>query len=387
MEPRGASDIDGQTERSIWAGAHESKRGKRTSFKPSAMSTRRKTKASPIVHQDVAQFYDRFVDGIKERIRTAQVKAALAANAQLVLHYWEIGRDILASQKREGWGAKVIDRLASDLQREFPKRSGYSAHNLKYMRAFAEAWPDGEIVQQLVAQIPWGQNCVLLDRLKDNEIRAFYIRKTVEHGWSRSVLIHQLDTNLHKRLGRAPSNFALTLPSPQSDLAREILKDPYIFKPAPLDEFTTERALEKALLDRLKEFLIEMGTGFAFVGNQYRLEVEGDEFFIDMLFYHTRLHCYVVIELKVVDFEPEFAGKMSFYQAAVDNLVKMPQDSPTIGLILCKGKNKTVVEYTLRDAKSPIGVAEYRLLPQKLKAELPETNQLKKLVAETGERD
>jgi predicted nuclease of restriction endonuclease-like (RecB) superfamily len=230
------------------------------------------------MHQAVAQFYDRFVDGIKERIRTAQVKAALAANAQLVLHYWEIGRDILASQKREGWGAKVIDRLASDLQREFPKLSGYSARNLKYMRAFAEAWPDGEIVQQLVAQIPWGQNCVLLDRLKDNEIRAFYIRKTVEHGWSRSVLIHQLDTNLHKRLGRAPSNFALTLPSPQSDLAREILKDPYIFKPAPLDEFTTERALEKALLDRLKEFLIEMGTGFAFVGNQYRLEVEGDEF-------------------------------------------------------------------------------------------------------------
>ena len=155
------------------------------------MSTRRKTKASPIVHQDVAQFYDRFVDGIKERIRTAQVKAALAANAQLVLHYWEIGRDILASQKREGWGAKVIDRLASDLQREFPKLSGYSARNLKYMRAFAEAWPDGEIVQQLVAQIPWGQNCILLDRLKDNEIRAFYIRKTVEHGWSRSILIHQ----------------------------------------------------------------------------------------------------------------------------------------------------------------------------------------------------
>ena len=351
------------------------------------MSTRRKTKTSPIVHQDVAQFYDRFVNGIKERIRTAQVKAALAANAQLVLHYWEIGRDILASQKREGWGAKVIDRLASDLQREFPKLSGYSARNLKYMRAFAEAWPDGEIVQQLVAQIPWGQNCVLLDRLKDNEIRAFYIRKTVEHGWSRSVLIHQLDTNLHKRLGRAPSNFALTLPSPQSDLAREILKDPYIFKPAPLDESTTERALEKALLDRLKEFLIEMGTGFAFVGNQYRLEVEGDEFFIDMLFYHTRLHCYVVIELKVVDFEPEFAGKMSFYQAAVDNLVRMPHDSPTIGLILCKGKNKTVVEYTLRDAKSPIGVAEYRLLPPKLKAELPETKQLKKLVAEIGERD
>jgi predicted nuclease of restriction endonuclease-like (RecB) superfamily len=347
---------------------------------------KRKRVPKAIVQQPAAQFYDRFVASIKKRIRTAQIKAALAANAQLVLHYWEIGRDILASQKREGWGAKVIDRLANDLQQEFPKLSGYSARTLKYMRAFAGAWPDREIVQQLAAQIPWGQNCVLLDRVKDGATREFYIRKTVEHGWSRSILIHQLDTNLHKRLGKAPSNFALTLPSPQSDLAREILKDPYIFKPAPLDESATERALEKALLDRLKDFLIEMGAGFAFVGNQYRLEVNGDEFFLDMLFYHTRLHCYVVIDLKIVDFEPEFAGKMSFYQAAMDNLVKTPQDAPTIGIILCRGKNKTVVEYTLRDAKSPIGVAEYRLLPPKLKAELPETKQLKKLVAETGEQ-
>ena len=349
------------------------------------MSTRRKSTPSPIVQQPAAQFYDRFVEGIKQRIRTAQIKAALAANAQLVLHYWEIGCDILASQKREGWGAKVIDRLASDIQREFPKLSGYSARNLKYMRAFAEAWPDRPIVQQLAAQIPWGQNCVLIDRLKDADTRAFYIRKTVEHGWSRSVLIHQLDTNLHKRLGKAPSNFALTLPPPQSDLARELLKDPYVFKPASLDESANERALEDALVNRLKDFLIELGAGFAFVGNQYRIEVNGDEFFLDLLFYHTRLHCYVVVDLKVVDFEPEFAGKMSFYQAAVDNLVKAPQDSPTIGIILCKGKNKTVVEYTLRDAKSPIGVAEYRLLPPKLKAKLPETKQLKKLVAETGE--
>jgi predicted nuclease of restriction endonuclease-like (RecB) superfamily len=349
------------------------------------MSTKRKSTPSPIVQQPGAQFYDRFVEGIKQRIRTAQIKAALAANAQLVLHYWEIGCDILASQKRKGWGAKVIDRLASDIQREFPKLSGYSARNLKYMRAFAEAWPDRPIVQQLAAQIPWGQNCVLLDRLKDADTRAFYIRKTLEHGWSRSVLIHQLDTNLHKRLGKAPSNFALTLPPPQSDLARELLKDPYIFKPAPLDESANERALEDALLNRLKDFLIELGAGFAFVGNQYRIQVNGDEFFLDLLFYHTRLHCYVVVDVKVVDFEPEFAGKMSFYQAAVDNLVKTPQDSATIGIILCKGKNKTVVEYTLRDAKSPIGVAEYRLLPPKLKAKLPETKQLKKLVAETGE--
>ena len=213
---------------------------------------KRKRVSKAIVHQPAAQFYDGFVEAIKKRIRTAQIKAALAANAQLVLYYWEIGRDILASQKREGWGAKVIDRLANDLQREFPKLSGYSARNLKYMRAFAEAWPDRAIVQQLAAQIPWGQNCVLLDRLKDATTRAFYIRKTVEHDWSRSVLIHQLDTNLHKRLGKAPSNFALTMPSPQSDLTREILKDPYIFKPAPLDESWADRLLEIRILVRIR---------------------------------------------------------------------------------------------------------------------------------------
>jgi predicted nuclease of restriction endonuclease-like (RecB) superfamily len=201
------------------------------------------------VQRPAAQLYDRFIEGIKTRIRTAQIKTALAANAELVLHYWEIGRDILASQKREGWGAKVIDRLAADLQREFPKLTGYSARNLKYMRTFAVSWSDRAIVQQLAAQIPWGQNCVLLDRLDDAKTREFYIRKTLEHGWSRSVLTHQIDTKLHKRQGKAFSNFALTLPAPQSDLARELLKDPYIFKPAPLDESAGERALETASLE------------------------------------------------------------------------------------------------------------------------------------------
>jgi predicted nuclease of restriction endonuclease-like (RecB) superfamily len=196
------------------------------------------------------------------------------------------------------------------------------------------------------------------------------------------VLNHQVDTELHRRLGKAATNFALTLPPVQSDLARELLKDPYIFKPAPLDESASERAVERALLARLKDFLIELGAGFAFVGNQYRLEVEGEEFFLDLLFYHTRLHCYIVIDLKVVDFQPEFVGKMNFYQAAVDNLVKTKEDAPTIGIILCRGKNKTVVEYTLRDAKSPIGVAEYRLLPFALKTQLPKASKLKQVVAE-----
>ena len=346
------------------------------------MTLKRKSSKPVIVHQPAAQLYDSFVGRIKERIRTSQIKAALAANAELVLHYWELGREILDSQETWGWGAKVIDRLASDLQQAFPKLSGYSVRNLKYMRAFAEAWPDRQIVHQLGAQIPWKHNCVLLDRVKDASTRTFYIQKTVEHGWSRAVLVHQLDTELHKRLGKAPSNFVMTLPPIQSDLAQELLKDPYIFKPAPLDESANERAIEQALVDRLKDFLIELGSGFAFVGNQVRLEVDGEEFFLDLLFYHTRLHCYIVIELKAVDFKPEFTGKMNFYQAAVDNLLKTPQDGPTIGLILCRGKNKTIVEYTLRDAKSPIGIAEYRLLPSDLKSALPKVQELRKVVLE-----
>jgi predicted nuclease of restriction endonuclease-like (RecB) superfamily len=334
------------------------------------------------VHQPGAQLYERFVTDIKQRIRTAQIKAVLAANAELVLHYWEIGRDILASQKQEGWGAKIIDRLAADLQREFPTLSGYTVRNLKYMRAFAEVWPDRAIVHQLGAQIPWKHNCVLLDRVKDAKTREFYIRKTIEHGWSRSVLMHQLDTQLHRRVGKAPTNFALTLPPVQSDLAREMVKDPFIFKPAPLDESIHERALENALLARLKDFLIELGSGFAYVGNQYRLEVDGDEFFLDLLFYHTRLHCYVIIDLKVVDFQPEFVGKMNFYQTTVDRQIKTAADGPTIGIILCRGKNKTVVEYTLHHATKPIAVAGYRLLPPELKAQLPDARRLEQVVAQ-----
>jgi predicted nuclease of restriction endonuclease-like (RecB) superfamily len=341
---------------------------------------RKISRVKPKVHQPDAQSYERFLVSIKERIRTAQVKAVLAANAELILHYWEIGRDILANQQRQGWGAKVIDRLSTDLQQAFPKLGGYSVRNLKYMRSFAEAWPDRSIVQQLVAQIPWGHNCTLLDQVEDEATRVFYARNTIHHGWARSVLAHQIDTKLHNRLGAAPTNFSLTLPPPQSDLAREMLKDPYIFRPAPLDENAPERELENALIARLKDFLLELGSGFAFVGNQVRLEVGGDEFFIDLLFYHTRLHCYIVIDLKVVDFQPEFAGKMNFYQAAVDNLIKTKNDGPTIGLILCRGKNKTVVEYTLLDAKSPLGVAEYRLLPTDLKAALPGVQQLKNIV-------
>lgn len=349
----------------------EGNRGSRTHFSPHPRN------GSKVAISSYAQF----LQNIRNRIRTAQVKCALAANAELILHYWDVGRDILDNQQKQGWGRKVVDRLSVDLQRDFPKLSGYSVRNLKYMRALAQAWPDRQFVQQAVAQIPWGHNVLLLDRVKDNDMRIFYIRKTIENGWARSVLAYQVDTQLHTRQGIAPTNFAQTLPPPQSDLAHELLKDPYIFHPASLSDTARERALETALLARLKDFLIELGSGFAFVGNQVRLNVDGDEFYIDLLFYHTRLHCYVVIDLKTVDFRPEFAGKMHFYQAAVDNLIKGKTDAPTIGLILCRGKNKTVVEYTLRDAKNPIGVAEYRLLPRELKATLPAPQNIKKAMA------
>jgi predicted nuclease of restriction endonuclease-like (RecB) superfamily len=333
-----------------------------------------------IVQHVVAQSYDEFLEKIKERIRNAQVKAALAANAELILHYWEVGSDILINQKKQGWGAKVIDHLAADVARDFPTLGGYSVRNLKYMRSFAEAWPHRLIVQQLVAQIPWGHNCVLLDKADSATTRIFYIKKTIENGWKRSVLQLQIETALHKRIGKAVTNFKLTLPQAQSELAQELLKDPYVLKPAPLDEEADERALEQALLSRLKDFLIELGNGFAFMGNQVRLEVDGNEYFLDLLFYHTRLHAYVVIELKVVDFLPEFAGKMSFYQTAVDHIYKTEQDAPTIGLILCKGKSKTIVEYTLRDIHSPMGVAEYKILPREFKRVLPEVGKIKEIL-------
>jgi predicted nuclease of restriction endonuclease-like (RecB) superfamily len=221
-----------------------------------------------------------------------------------------------------------------------------------------------------------------LDRVKDSKTREFYIKKTLENGWARSILDYQIATRLHNRQGAAPTNFAMALPSPDSEFAQEMLKDPYVFHPAALDESAPERYVESALLARLKDFLIELGSGFAFIGNQVRLEVDGEEFFIDLLFYHTRLHCYIVIDLKAVDFRPEFAGKMAFYQAAVDNLIKGKADAPTIGLILCRGKNKTVVEYTLRDAQHPMGVAKYHLLPGDLKSSLPKVQELRKVVSE-----
>jgi len=318
--------------------------------------------------------YAALLSELKERIRSARLRAAMAVNQELILLYWSIGRDILARQSAEGWGARVIDRLAADLRRDFPDMTGLSARNLKYMRAFAEAWPDEPIVQQAVARLPWGHNVRLLEAVKGPDERLWYARQAVEHGWSRNVLVHQIESGLFARQGNAITNFARTLPAPQSDLAQELIKDPYNFDFLALGPEMSERELERGLLDHLRALILELGKGFAFVGSQYPLEVGGQDYYLDLLFYHLRLRCFVVVELKIEDFKPEFAGKMNFYLSAVDELVRHESDGPTIGIILCKGKNAVVVEYALRDTARPMGVAEYRmspLLPARLESELP----------------
>jgi predicted nuclease of restriction endonuclease-like (RecB) superfamily len=323
--------------------------------------------------------YEPFLKDLKDRIRTARVCAALAVNRELVLLYWSIGRDILARQQQHGWGAKIIDRLAADLRKAFPEMTGLSPRNLKYMRAFAEAWRHESFVQQVVAQIPWGHNVRILDYVKDATEREWYIRQTIQNGWSRNVLVHQIESGLYRRQGKALTNFSRTLPAPQSELAQQVIKDPYNFEFLTLAEEARERQLERALIDHLRDFLLELGVGFAFVGSQYALEVGGQEFRLDLLFYHLRLRAFVVIEVKVVDFQPEFSGKMNFYLSAVDDLLRHPDDQPSIGIILCKSKNKVVAEYALRDIRKPVGIADYRLteaLPKRLQGSLPTVEEL-----------
>jgi predicted nuclease of restriction endonuclease-like (RecB) superfamily len=318
--------------------------------------------------------YAALVAELRQRIANARLRAALSVNRELVLLYWGIGRDILARQQSEGWGAKVIDRLAADLGRAFPEMTGLSARNLKYMRAFAEAWPDLEFVQQVVALLPWGHNVRLLDGVKAAAARAWYAQQAIENGWSRNVLAHQIDSGLFARQGGALTNFSRTLPAEQSELAQQILKDPYSFDFLSLGPEMLERDLERGLIEHLRALILELGKGFAFVGSQYHLEVAGQDYYLDLLFYHLRLRCFVVIELKIEDFKPEFAGKMNFYLSAVDDQLRHKDDKATIGIILCKGRNEIIVEYALRDSSKPMGVAQYRLspaLPARFQHELP----------------
>lgn len=275
----------------------------------------------------------------------------------------------------------MIDRLAHDLRTAFPEMKGFSPRNLKDMRAFAEAWPDAEIVQQVAAQLPWGHNLVLLDRLKAPTERLAYARAAIEYGWSRNVLNIHIETRLLERTGKAVTNFDQRLPAPQSDLAIESLKDPFRFDFLGLGEKAREREIEKALVQHVTDFLLELGAGFAFVGRQVLLDVGGEEFFIDLLFYHLKLRCYVVIELKAGKFQPEHLGQLGFYLTAVDRQVKHAQDNPSIGLLLCKSKNKVVAEYALGDKSQPMGIAEYKLvesLPQELQTGMPTIEQIER---------
>ena len=323
---------------------------------------------------------------LKSKIHQSQIRAALAVNKELVLLYWQIGNSILIKQEKEGWGSKIIEQLAKDLKSEFPLMKGFSVRNLKYMRSFAENYRDLEFVQVVLAQITWYHNITLLDKVKDSTERNFYIQESIKNGWSRNVMVHQIESNLYKRQIQAEKvhNFQETLSKPQSDLAHEILKDPYNFDFLSLGEEIKEKDLESALIKHITKFLLELGAGFAFIGKQYHVEVAGQDFYIDLLFYHIKLRAYVVIELKAGDFKPEYAGKLNFYLSAVDKILKSDDDKPSIGIILCKSKSK-IAEYALRDITKPIGVSEYMLtesIPENFKGELPSIEDLEKSLSD-----
>lgn len=325
--------------------------------------------------------YQELLISLKQRIRTSQIRAALAVNRELIILYWQIGQEILLRQSQQGWGAKVIDRLSQDLREEFPEIKGLSRTNLLYMRAFAEAYSEEQIVQQVVGQIPWGHNLMILDKVKDSAARQWYAQQVTTNGWSRNILAMQIESQLYQRQGQAVTNFEATLPPDRSDLVRATLKDPYLFDFLSLGTAAQERELESALVQHIEKFLLELGAGFAFVGKQFPLEVGGQDFRLDLLFYHLKLRCYVVIELKVDEFKPEYAGKLNFYLSAVDDLLRHPNDEPTIGILLCRSKNGVVAEYALRDINKPMGVAEWtqaltKSLPDPLQSKLPSVEEL-----------
>lgn len=357
-------------------------------------------------------FYGELLTEIKDRIRQGQTRAALSANAEMIAMYWDIGRMIHQRQKEKGWGAGVIPRLAVDLKNELPEVKGFSERNIKRMLAFFREYPglgivpqpvaqldstenmiekvpqpaaqlldknDFPILQRLVAQIPWGHNILLIEKVKDLSVRRWYMQQTTEQGWSRDALAAKIKDKVHERQGNAVSNFAARLPSPQSELARQLIKDPYLFDFLTIEEPFHERELETGLVRHLEKFLLELGAGFAFVGRQYHLEVSDRDFYLDLLFYHLKLRCFVVIELKKGDFKPEYAGKMNFYCSVVDDLLKNETDQPTIGLILCQTKDRILAEYTLRDIHKPIGISDYdltRALPESLKSSLPTVEEI-----------
>lgn len=318
--------------------------------------------------------YQVWIASLKAQVRNSQQKASLAVNSELIKLYWSIGKQISEKQTQSGWGAKVVDQLATDLKIEFPDMKGFSPRNLKYMKRLAETWSDVGIVQEVLAQLPWSHNIALLEKLNSEQERMWYARSTIKNGWSRNVLVHQIESGLMNRQGNTVNNFTATLPEPQSELAIQTFKDPYCFDFLQTDSKARERDIENALVKHVTKFLLELGRGFALVGQQYRLVVGGDEFFVDLLFYHLALRCYVVVELKAGEFKPEHLGQLNFYLAAIDGELKHDDDAPTIGLLLCKQRNRIVAEYAMKSHKSPMGIAEYKLaeaLPKDLESGLP----------------
>ena len=366
---------------------------------------------------EVNSDYLKILQGLKEKIIQTRQRVSLSANAQLLSLYWEIGKTIAVMESEQGWGAKTIEKLSIDLKTSFPEMKGLSPRNLRYMRDFSNTYPQFTllatsveflqqpaaitqstdkqtdiILQQTaakldttsitnleLAQIPWSDHQVLLDKVKDADARAFYIQQIIKNGWSRNVLVHQITGKLFQRQGKALSNFELTLPNPQSDLATETLKNPYLFDFLNLDAEAREREVEAALIQHIRRFLLELGRGFAYVGNQFNLNVAGDDFFTDLLFFNFHLNCFVVFELKVGDFQPEFAGKLNFYINCIDEQIKGKEHHPTIGVLLCKTPNQTVIKYSLKSIGTPIGVADYELrktLPKKLAKQMPTIEEL-----------
>ncbi|MBI2147486.1 DUF1016 domain-containing protein [Candidatus Woesearchaeota archaeon] len=332
--------------------------------------------------------YLQLLHEIKVRVRSAQIKAAISVNKELIGLYWDVGKMIAERQAKGRWGDSVVDMLAGDLRREFPNMKGFSRANIFNVRQWHLYYSTmDEKVQQLVRQLPWGHNMVIVNKIKDPQEAIFYINETIRNNWSRNVLIHQIESGLYQRKSKVLHNFEATLPSPQSDLARQTLKDPYIFDFLSLCEEAQEREIEKELTKHITKFLLELGAGFSFVGSQYPLEISSKDYYIDLLFYHLRLRCFVIIELKTGEFKPEYAGKLNFYLSAVDKTLKQEGDKPSIGIVLCKSKDKVIAEYALKDMSKPMGVSEYKIvraIPEKLKTSLPTIDELEKELSETG---
>ncbi|SFV66830.1 FIG074102: hypothetical protein [hydrothermal vent metagenome] len=338
--------------------------------------------------------YKEFIKEIKTKVYQAQIKASVKVNIELLKFYWELGKEIVEKQKSANWGSAFLKNLNQDLMREFPDIKGFSYRNIKYIRQwylfYSTNTEEGQQVVALLTQIPWGHNLHIITKCKDINQALYYVNQTLKYGWSRTILVHQIESQLYEREGKSLTNFTNTLPKAQSDLANQMLKDPYNFDFLTLTKDYKERELEDGLMEHITKFLMELGQGFTFVGRQHKLNVGGKDFYIDLLFYHIKLYCYVVVELKVVDFEPEFAGKLNFYISAVDGEIRGERDNPTIGILICKSKNSTIVEYALKDINKPIGISDYQLsniLPKEFKSTLPSIEEIEEELKSLEEKN